>query len=266
MMMFKKILLYRKLIATAFRSQMQHRVSFCMLTSAQFISAVTEILGIWVLFDRFKSIQGWTLPQLALLYGLVHMGFSIAEGLGRGFDKFSLLIKYGGFDRLLLRPVGTLFQVATSEVCAVKIGRFIQGFFVLLWGFSKLNLCFFSLHALCLVFSLIGTICLFYGLFVIQATLAFWLRETLEILHIATYGGREAGQYPITIFNQGIFIFFVYIIPLACVLYYPVAIILNKASSPLWLGFLAPFAGVLFLFASFQIWKLGVSHYNSTGS
>lgn len=264
--MFKKANLYRKLISSAARSQMQHRASFLMLTFAQFLSATTEILSIWILFDRFKIVQGWSLPELALLYGLVHMGFSVAEALGRGFDKFSILLKHGGFDRLLLRPAGTLFQVATSEVCSIKIGRFLQGLLVLLWGASHLKLAFFSATTLCLFLSFLGTICLFYGLFVVQASLAFWLTETLELLHVLTYGGRESGQYPITIFNKAFLFVFVYLVPLACVIYYPVATILQREGIPLWLGYLSPLAGLAFLLASFQFWKLGVSKYNSSGS
>ncbi len=265
-MMKKKARLYYKLIATAIRSQMQHRASFFLLTFAQILSAATELIGIWVLFYRFKIVQGWTLAELALLYGLVHMGFSFAEGLGRAFDKFSLLIKHGGFDRLMLRPLGTLFQVATKEVCPEKIGRFIQGFVVLLWGAHQLNFSFFSLNSLCLVFAFAGTVSLFYAIFVIQATLAFWLTDTLELLNIITYGGRDVAQFPLTIFNRGFYILFTYLVPIACVIYYPVATLLQRETFPLWIGFLFPFAGFIFLYLSFQFWKLGVKHYHSTGS
>ena len=237
-----------------------------MLTCAQFISAITEIISIWVLFDRFKVVKGWTLPELALLYGIIHTGFSVAESLGRGFDKFSFLLKQGGFDRFLVRPVGTLFQVATSEVCPMKMGRFLQGLLILIWGASKLNISFFSLPVCCLFFAFVGTVCLFYGLFVIQASLAFWLTDTLELLHVLTYGGRETGQYPITIFNRPFTLLFTYIVPLACVIYYPIASILHRENIPLLLGCLAPLAGILFLLASFQLWKKGSAHYSSTGS
>jgi ABC-2 type transport system permease protein len=165
-----------------------------------------------------------------------------------------------------LRPVGTLFQVATREVCVEKIGRFIQGFVVLLWGAHELHFSFFSLPSLCLVFAFVGAVSLFYGIFVIQATFAFWLTDTLELLDIITYGGREVAQYPLTIFNRGFYILFTYLIPVACVVYYPVATLLQREAIPLWIGFLSPLVGLIFLYLSFQFWKLGVKHYHSTGS
>ena len=52
---------------------------FLILAATHFIATFVDILGIWVLFDRFKMIQGWTLAELALIYGIMHMGFAAAE-------------------------------------------------------------------------------------------------------------------------------------------------------------------------------------------
>jgi len=237
-----------------------------MLTSAYFISTFTDIFGIWVLFDRFKIIQGWTLEELALIYGIMHMGFAIAEGAARGFDSFSLMIKHGDFDRVLLRPLGSLFQIASREIQLMRLGRFIQGLVILLWGSQKLQLPLFSMETVIITLAFIGTTSLFYGLFVVQATLSFWTTETLEIMNITTYGGLEAGQYPMSIFNKIFKGFFTFIIPLACVAYYPLAILLQHKALPLWLGILFPLSGIVFLYLACQLWKIGVRRYHSTGS
>ncbi|WP_068469353.1 ABC transporter permease [Candidatus Protochlamydia phocaeensis] len=264
--MLHSLRLYFKLFGSSFKSQMQHRASFFMLAIAHFISTFVDIFGIWVLFARFKVIQGWTLEELALIYGIMHMGFAAAEAIARGFDTFSTLIKQGDFDRLLLRPTGTLFQVATREFQLMRIGRFFQGLAVLLWGCHQLHLPFLSLSSLILSLALIGTTCLFYGLFIIQATLCFWTTETLEIMNITTYGGLESGQYPMSIYHPSFRLFFTFVIPLACVAYYPLAVMLKHEALPLWTGMLLPLAGVAFLGLSCQLWKIGVSRYQSTGN
>lgn len=217
--MVRFLQLYFKFIGVCFRSQMQHRASFFMLTAAHFLSSFTEILGIWILFDRFKMIQDWSLADLALLYAIIQMGFAAAEATSRGFDTFSLMIKRGGFDRVLLRPIGTLFQVATSEVQWMRIGRFLQGFLVMIWSYQQHGFSLLSVQTLVIAFAFIGTTCLFYGLFVFQATLSFWTTETLEIMNITTYGGMETGQYPISIYKAPIRLFFTFVIPLSCVGY-----------------------------------------------
>lgn len=264
--MFKKTKLFLKLIGVSFRSHMQHRSSFFMLTLAYFLSTFVEIAGILVLFDRFKELQGWTLPELALIYGIINMGFAIAEAMARGFDQFSQLVKNGDFDRVLLRPLGTLLQIATREIQLMRMGRFLQGLVVLSWSFSKLELAFFSSQTFIIALAIMGTACLFYGLFIIQATFCFWTVETLEIMNIATFGGQESGQYPIVIYPWAFRMVFTFLIPIAAVVYYPVSAILQRDGLSLWIGVITPFAGILFLYVSCRLWRLGVRHYHSTGS
>lgn len=258
--------LYYKLIKASIKSQLQYKVSFLMLSAASFIAIFMDFIGVWVLFSRFRSVKGWTLDEIFLIYGIVHIGFSIAEAFARSFDKFSLIVKNGDFDRILLRPLGTLFQVAASQVQIIKVGRLLQGFVILILGYVKLQLTFFSLATLTVLFSVLGTAAFFYGVFVIQASLVFWTKETLELMNIATYGAREVGQYPMSIYNVLFRIFFTLFLPLACVSYFPAASFLHHENIPLNIGLFLPFTGFVFLFFACQFWKMGVRHYGSTGS
>jgi ABC-2 type transport system permease protein len=245
---------------------MQYPASFLMLSASHFIGTFVDILGIWVLFDRFKMIKGWTLPEVGLVYGIIHMGFALAEAFSRGFDTFGQLVKQGDFDRLLLRPLSPLFQVAVREVHAMRIGRFLQGLVVLIWSSQQLSFSLLSMHTLVILCAIGGTASLFYGLFIIQAAIAFWTIETLELMNIATYGGVQTGQYPMSIYDKAFRLVFTVVVPIACVAYYPIATLLRHESIPFWLGALFPAAGVIFLYFACQFWHLGVRHYRSTGN
>lgn len=264
--MLRSLKLYFRLISIAIRSQMQHRASFFMLAFSHFLSTFVDILGMWVLFDRFKMIQGWTLPEVALIYGIIHMGFAFSEAAARGFDTFDQVVKRGDFDRILLRPCGTILQIASREFQMMRIGRFLQGFVVLLWACGTLGISLLSVQGWIIAMAFIGASALFYALFVIQATIAFWTTETLEMMNITTYGGVETGQYPISIYPETFRVFLTFVIPLACVAYYPVAIMLKHETLPLWTAALYPLAGIVFLFLAFRLWHFGVRHYHSTGS
>ncbi len=259
-------MLFWKLISVSIRSQMQYPASFLMLSVSHFIGTFVDLVGIWVLFDRFKMVKGWTLPEVGVIYGIVHMGFALAESFSRGFDTFSQMIKHGDFDRFLLRPLSPLFQVAAREVQAMRIGRFLQGFVVLIWSSSELCFPLFSLHTVLIFFSVFGTACLFYGLFVTQATISFWTIEGLELMNITTYGGLQTGQYPMSIYDKLFRMIFTVLVPVACTAYYPVATLLRHESIPLSLAAISPLAGCIFLFLSCQFWHLGVRRYRSTGS
>ena len=84
-----------------------------------------------------------------------------------------------------------------------------------------------------------------------------------------TYGGVEAIQWPLPIFKRWFASFFIFIIPLACVNYFPVLAVLEKPDVlqfPRWFQWTSPFAGVIFLGASLLVWEYGIRHYRSTGS
>jgi ABC-2 type transport system permease protein len=263
----ESIRLYLRYSGIVLRGKMQYRASFIMLSVGQFLTILTEFLAIAALFYRFGDLRGWTLPEIGLLYGIVHISFSIAEGIGRGFDTFSDMIKSGDFDRLLLRPRSTTLQVAGRDFDP-RVGRLIQAVFVLAWAIRSLSIAWTVPKVLLLLFAMSGSVCLFYGLFVLQATLCFWTVEGLEIMNAVTYGGTEAGQFPMTIYRPWFQRFFTFLIPLACVSYFPASVVLNRANSQILtlLLWLSPLAGVAFLGLSLQIWKLGVRHYVSTGS
>jgi ABC-2 type transport system permease protein len=261
--------LYFRYLGISVRAQMQYRASFLMLAVAQLLLTGTEFLAIWALFDRFGSLRGWKLAEVALLYGIVNIGFAVGEGVGRGFDIFPNMVKTGAFDRFLLRPRSTALQVAGLELQLMRVGRLVQAVIVLAWAVTVLNLTWDVGRILLLLGAIAGAACLFYGLFVLQGTLSFWTVETVEIMNTVTYGGTETAQFPLSIYRNWLRWFFTLVIPLAWVSYWPAHPLLGRPAPdglPPALLWAAPVAGVLFLLLSFRIWNFGVRHYHSTGS
>jgi ABC-2 type transport system permease protein len=261
--------LYARYLGISIRSQMQYPASFWMLSIGHLLTTGVEFLGIWALFERFGSLRSWSFPEVALFYGVVNVAFSFADAAGRGFDLFPRMVQSGDFDRVLLRPRGTALQVAGQELTLMRVGRLTQATIVLVWAATALPIAW-TAGKLALVGGMIlGGTCLFCGLFVLQATLAFWTVETLEIMNTVTYGGVETAQFPLTIYRPWFRRFFTFVVPLACMNYLPASLILPRPGplpAPPLLLWASPAIGVLFLLVTFQIWKLGVRHYHSTGS
>lgn len=53
---------------------MQYRASFVMLSIGTFGVTFVEFVGILVRSERFGTLQGWRLPEVAFLYGLMYSG------------------------------------------------------------------------------------------------------------------------------------------------------------------------------------------------
>lgn len=261
--------LYARYAGLSLRSQMQYRASFIMQTFGQFLLTGVEFLAIWLLFDRFGQLNGWTMPQVAMLYGIIAMTWAIAESVGRGFDLFGDMIKAGDFDRILLRPRSTVLQLIGQELTLRRIGKFAQGAIVLSYAISHLDLNWNLARLLLLPATIACGVCLFIGLLILQATSAFWTTESLEVWNAFTYGGVFMSQYPMPIYRRWFSGFFTFVIPLACINYFPAIAILQRDDPlgyPPAFHWLAPLAGPLFLLIALRVWKFGVRHYRSTGS
>lgn len=259
-----------KYMAISIRGQLQYRASFVLLLVSYMLMTGSEIFGVWALFSRFQSLGDWRLPEVALLYSIVTIGFAIANCMARGFDLFADQVRSGEFDRLLLRPRGTAFQVAVSQVQLMRLGAFMQAAVVMAWAIPHLPVAWSAPRVALLAFSIVGVACVFYAVFIIGAAVAFWTIEQVEILNVIIYGARDASQYPIAIFKPWLQRLFIFIVPAGSVTYFPLLAILGRPDSalgsPQWFHWCAPALGVVFLFMSLRFWRLGVRHYHSTGS
>ncbi len=261
--------LYLRLLGASIRSQLQYRASFLLAAGGQFFVTAVEFLGIWALFARFGQLQGWTLAEVALFYGTLSVALALGDALGTGFDRMPAMVRGGDFDRVLTRPRAAFIQILGSELALRRVGRLAQGLVVLIGAIAILDIDWSGAHFALLLLTILGGTCMFLALFVIQGTLSFWTIESLETVNAFSYGGMTAGQYPITIYADWFRRFFTFIVPLACVIYFPLTLVLGREDVlgvPAPLRAAAPLAGVAFLFIAMMLWQLGVRHYKSTGS
>jgi ABC-2 type transport system permease protein len=261
--------LYVRYLAVSIRTQLQYPASFAMATFGHLLGTTVEFLGVVALFDRFGSLSGWTLAEVAFFYGLADLTFAIADALGTGFASFGTLVKSGDFDRLLVRPRSAALQLLGSELTLKRVGRAAQAVAVLVWASHAGDVSWSPATVLLALAAIAGGVCLFLGLVVLQATAAFWTTETLEVWNAFTYGGNAAAQYPLPIFRPWFRRFFTYVVPLACVQYWPALAIMGRPDplgAPPWLGWISPVAGVAFLLLALLAWRGGIRRYVSTGS
>lgn len=268
-MLRNALALYRHYIKVSIRSQLQYRASVVLGTLGLLVVMASEFFAVWALFDRFGQLRGWTLPEIALFYGMISTTYALCDAISRGFDTFHRLVRDGEFDRILLRPRSTVLQLLGQALVLRRAGRLIQGLALLGYAVMAAGIDWTLGRALLLVGSIACGVCTFLGLLVLQATSAFWTIEGLEVWNAFTYGGLTMSQYPLAIYRSWFRKVFIFAIPLGFVNYFPGIAILGRADplgAPAFLGWLAPVVGPLFLLLALQVWRIGVRHYRSTGS
>jgi len=253
------------------RAQLEYRVSFVMNQIATSLATAGGFVTIALILQRFEGIGGWSMGEIAFLYGMMDAAFGTAELLFAGFDpdSFAKMVQRGQLDQLLLRPVHVTLQILGSGFVLRRLGRIAQGIAILGISLSLTSLRWTVAKIIYLPI-VFGSIVLFFGaLYVIGSTSTFWTVQRVEIINIFTYGGSEMMSYPMHIYSQWMRRFFTYILPAIFVNYYPALFFLDKPDPfgmPAFAPFLAPLVGIGLLLASFAFWRFGLRHYTGTGT
>ncbi len=263
--------LYFRLVGVRVRSQMQYRASFILDTLASFFGTLISFLALAAVLGRFGGIAGWTLGEVAFLYGLAEVSFGLMDLVWGGYDYdfFSVLIRRGELDQMLLRPLGLPLQILTSEFALRRLGRVAQGAGVFALSLVLAHPVWTPAKTAYLPLVILGAMAFFAALYVVGSTVCFWTVERLEVFNLFTYGGAEMLSYPMHIYNRWLRWFFTFVIPAAVQVYYPTLYFLDKPDPlgmPRFVSFLAPVTGFGVLALSFAFWRFGVRHYQSTGT
>lgn len=255
---------YFKTILMLIKMQLEHRKAFIISVVGSFLITFLLAISVYFLFEEFNQIGDWNFFEVAFLFGMVYLSFSTAEMFFRGLDHFQNIIKNGEFDRILIRPQNTLVQSMCTEFDFSKIGRIAQSLLILIIAVANIDIAWNLYKVLVFILMNIGCILIFFGIFVLRAAFCFWTVDGLEFMNILSEGGKKVAQYPIDIYAKWFRLFFTFIVPFGLVNYYPVLYLFGKSDN--WLYGIVPIFTFIFLIPCILIWKLGIKHYESTGS
>jgi ABC-2 type transport system permease protein len=261
--------MWRRLIGARIRSQLQYRVSFVLNTLASFALTFIDFAVVLALFSHFPQMDGWTLSEIALLYGISGVGIAVADLLVGHVGDVHVSIRSGQFDVVLLRPVGTLIQVISSDFALRRLGRIAQAAAVLTYALFAADISWNAGRVLLMPVAVAGAIVIFGATFILGGCLTFWTIGSSEVANAFTYGGNYMTGYPLNIFGVWLRRIFAFVVPLAFVTYFPGLYLLDKPDPlgfPQFFQFLAPVAAVAFAAAAGLVWRVAVRHYRSTGS
>lgn len=262
---------YRRLIAIQMRAQLQYRAAFVLEVLSTGITLFLFFASIAFVLQRFGTLGGWTLGELAFLWGTVEFAFGLMDMIFSGFDpaNFGKYVRQGLFDQLLLRPVSITTQVLGSEFILRRLGRIAQGVVIFSFALTLADIHWTVGKVLYLPLIIAGLVCFFGGLFMIGATISFWTVESLEAINILTYGGTEMMAYPMHIYPDWLRRTFTYIVPAIFLNYYPALYFLGKPDPfglPPVFFFISPLVGAGVLGGALLFWRYGIQHYQSTGT
>lgn len=249
------------------RASMSYRLSFWLLTLGGFLISGIDFVGIAIIFTRIDHLGGFSLPQVAFLYGATGIGLAAADFVVGRVERLGQMIRLGTLDAMMVRPVPLLVQVCADEFALRRVSRIIQAGAVFAgaalfvdWTPAKVLVTLEMLGS--------GTV-IFVALFVGFACIQFWTIDSAEVANAFTYGGVTVTSYPLSVFPREVVLALTVAIPLAFVNWYPALFVLGHDDPfgyPGWTRFLSPVAATVLAAAAALAWRTGVRHYRSTGS
>ncbi len=255
--------LFAKFFVHHFKCDMEYKASFLLNCIGQFLVSFTVFAGIYFMFQRFSTVEGFSYSEVLLCFSIMLMEYSLAESLARGFDTFSGIVSHGEFDRILVRPRNEILLVLCNKIEFNRIGRMLQAAVMFVYGICQSNLAWTWDKVVVVILMLLGGTALFSGIFLIYAAICFFTIEGLEFMNILTDGAREYGKYPIGVYGRRLLQFSTFVVPYALVQYYPFLYLLGRG--PRYYAF-SPLFAFLFLIPAWGLWRFGVRHYKSSGS
>ncbi len=250
------------------RSGMQYRVGFVLETLFGLIREVTGFALIWVILARFEALAGWTLGEVAFLYGL-RVTMHGLVGLGTGnIWSLEYRVREGEFDRYLVRPAPPLLQLLTERVPLSALGELLGGPALFMAANSLVDVDWTPRAILYLLLALLGGALLELAIRVLIVSFSFRALRVNGLMAIMDDIFSSFGTYPLVIFTPALQLLLTFGIPVAFMAYFPAVVLLGRtAELPVHPAFAygAPLAGVVWMAIALYVFQRELRHYKSAG-
>lgn len=255
--------LFPYFVSRSLQARMSYKADFFLGAGASILMQLMGFVFIWTIFQNIPDINGWSFYEMAFLYGMAAIPQGMNEFLFAGTWAVPRYVGEGSLDRLLLRPVSTIFSIMAADVTLHGLGSVLFGFAVCVYSLIKLKLVLTPVGILFWIGAVICGTLIQFSLNLIMATLSFWVIDSQSAM-VMVQNVSEFSKYPIAIYQRGLQLVLSFVIPYAFCSFYPSAFLLGIGVTPIyWCGpFLAAAAALLIAWA---FWRFALSRYQSAG-
>jgi ABC-2 type transport system permease protein len=117
---------YRDIAVMWMRASMAYPASFWMMAVSAFVVGGLDFVGIWIMFSTVDSLGGFSLAEIAFLYGATGLGLAFADLLVGRIERLGQMIRTGRLDTMMVRPIPLVAQVCADEFALRRIARVVQ--------------------------------------------------------------------------------------------------------------------------------------------
>lgn len=258
----KLFLLY---FAQYVKVRLAYKADFFIAFFSSMAATVLAFGFVLVLFSKIPQLQDWSFNEIMFLYAfsLIPLGFFNVVSWNL-YEFGDIYIIQGRFDRILLRPVNTLFQVLFEKFRIESLQEVVTGLFIISISAKRLHLHFGAVDYPLFALMVTSGAIIYLSVFLILTAVAFWFEDRVGIVP-PVFNMLTFGRYPLTIYSTFIQFMLSWVIPFGFASFYPTTHFLRRQGFRHYFE-LVPAVAVGFFTLAALVWNRGVRNYSSTGS
>lgn len=257
-------------LKTTAKAWFQYRVDAVMRSLAVFLREATGVIVIELTMMKFGYLNGWNVYELLFSCSLLFLTYGILIIFFTGLRDFGNTVRKGEFDRYLLRPRGLLFQIIFINAdWFAAVGHGSLGLTLFLGSAHRVGMTWHVGMVIYYLLAVLGGVLIQGALFLLLASLNFYLLETDTLKELLYYDMKKFAVYPISIYHKGIQFAMMYVVPFAFVNYFPAQFFLRKpdgAVFPVVCLYLTPVVGAVLYGLVYLFWRYSIRYYKSAGN
>lgn len=259
---------YAILLRIGLTSAIQYRADFAMTAIGAICYEAVSLAFVGVIVYAFGSIGGWSLVEVAFVYGIRSMGHALHGILSGQLWATDRVVREGEFDRYLLRPINPLMQLLTRRFQVTAVGDLVFGLVILSVTAVAAPVSWSVGLVAYLIVAVLGSAFLESAVMLALSSLTFRLLVSGPLLQVADTVFVTFGPYPLSVLPRSVAYLLTFGLPLAYAAFFPAAVLLGRTDDlfvPVWLAMASPAIGLLLYVAAVAFFHRQMRHYSSPG-
>ncbi len=249
---FKNLLAHIKI---SIKSSISLRESFLLQSFFMLLSNLIFFSFWWIYFSNFSSVKGWTLSDIACLYGIVNGAYGLFSVFLGGSRYLARMIFEGDLDALILKPKNLLLQIVGAKSVSSGWGDIFSSV-VFLWFSGYVTL--YNIPFLVLFIFTAAMIITSFS--IIMGSLAFWMGDSHTLSKQLFEFLLTFSNYPKSLYVGAVKMFLLTVVPSGFIGFVPVETIKDRSFGGVIyiLGFT-----LLYSYIASKVFYLGLKSYSS---
>ena len=247
------------------KTKMAYRSDFFVYVVSDFLLQSVNLVFILVVFTRITNLNGWDRNQMLFIYGFFLVPFGFYSGFfNHLFDVPEKYVLQGEMDRVLIRPMNTLFQVIVETMNLELVLGVIPGVIIMLYTASAMHMHWQWQDLPLGILLVFGATLIYGGIYILLASMGFWFEGNMGLMPMI-YNLSSYGRYPTSVYKGIVRFILTWVLPFAFVGFYPATILMHRWDYAYY-AMLTPVIGVIFFTTGYLVWRRGIRRYVGTGT